>query len=110
MKATALCTTFVLGVVAAFGGDARADHRMWRNLDDLTGPVAVGGPTCRSDDQDDLGDARLGARSVRGRRDKPDGDQSGQECDDHPSHDGLYSTTGNPQRPAVTPRSARRRA
>jgi hypothetical protein len=36
MKATALCTTFVLGVVAAFGGDARADHRMWRNLDDLT--------------------------------------------------------------------------
>jgi hypothetical protein len=36
MKATALCTTFVLGVVAAFGGDARADHRMWRDLDDLT--------------------------------------------------------------------------
>lgn len=36
MKAAALCTTFVLGVVAAFGGDARADHRMWRQLDDLT--------------------------------------------------------------------------
>lgn len=34
MKATALCTTVVLSVVAAFGGDARADHRVWRTMDD----------------------------------------------------------------------------
>lgn len=33
MKATALCTTVILSVVAALGGDARADHRVWRTMD-----------------------------------------------------------------------------
>ena len=74
------------------------------------GAIAIGRAAGRSHDQDDLGDARLGARGEGSRRHDADGDQSGQECDDHPSHDGLCSTTGIPQRPAVTPRSARPRA
>ena len=37
---------------------------------------------------------RRGERAHR--RDDPDAEHGDQDTDDHPSHDGLHSTTGNP--------------
>ncbi len=66
------------------------------------GSVPVGRCARGPDDQDDLRNAGRRWRGERAdRRDHPDAKHGDQETDDHPSHDSLHSTSGNPQWPAA---------